>query len=254
MVSTATPAPETPAPEPVSSVGRLFGALFSPKATFESIAAKPTWILPILIAVLMGIAASTVISQRIGWRAVIEKQIASNPRAQKQMESLTAEQREQSISTQVKFTPKIVYTINVVVPFLAAVIVAAIMLAAFNLILGARMNFKTSLGITAYSWCPAIVSGLLAILILYIKDPSTVDVQNIVASNPGAMVSDDTAKWLVSLLGSLDVFSFWTMILMAFGYSATNPKKISFGTAFITVLGVWAVYVLFKVGLTAAFS
>ena len=254
MVTTATPAPEAPAPEPVSSVGRLFGALFSPKATFESIAAKPTWILPVLIAVVMGIAASTVISQRIGWRAVIEKQIASNPRAQKQMESLTADQREQSIATQVKITPKIVYTINVVVPFLAAVVVAAIMLAAFNLIHGTKMNFKTSLGITAYSWCPAIISGLLAILILYIKDPSTVDVQNIVASNPGAIVSDDTAKWLVSLLGSLDVFSFWTMILMAFGYSATNSKKISFGTAFFTVFGAWAVYVAIKVGLSAAFS
>lgn len=252
MVTTAV-TPE-PAPAPISSIGRVFGALFNPKPTFESIAQRPTWILPVLIGVVLGLAASTVISQRIGWRAVIEKQIANNARAQKQMESLTPEQREQNISAQEKITPKIVYTINVVAPFLGTIIIAAIMLAAFNLIHGANMNFKTSMGITAYGWCPAIVSGLLAILILYIKDPSTVDVQNIVASNPGALVSDDTPKWLVSLLGSLDLFSFWTMILMALGYSATNPKKISFGSAFFTVFACWAVYVLCKVGLAAAFS
>ena len=164
MVTTAV-TPE-PAPAPISSIGRVFGALFNPKPTFESIAQRPTWILPVLISVVLGLAASTVISQRIGWRAVIEKQIANNARAQKQMESLTPEQREQNISTQEKITPKIVYTINVVAPFLGTVIIAAIMLAAFNLIHGANMNFKTSMGIIAYGWCPAIVSGLLAILIL----------------------------------------------------------------------------------------
>jgi hypothetical protein len=58
----------------------------------------------------------------------------------------------------------------------------------------------------------------------------------------------------VSLLGSLDLFSFWTMILMALGYSATSPKKISVGSAFFTVFACWALYVLCKVGLAAAFS
>lgn len=254
MVSTATPAPETPAPAPVSSVGRLFGAIVSPKATFASIAAQPTWLLPVLIAVVLGLVASTVIGQRIGWRSVIEKQIANSARAQKQFETLTPEQREQSIGTQEKIAPKIAYAINLLGPFIGLVVVAAVMLGAFNLIHGARMGFKTSLGIASYAWCPALIGGLFAILVLFLKDPATVDVQNILASNPGAMVSDDTPKWLAALLGSLDVFSFWTMILMAFGYSATNSKKISFGTAFFTVLAVWFVYVLCKVGLTAAFS
>ena len=182
MVTTAV-TPE-PTPAPVSSIGRVFGALFNPKPTFESIAQRPTWLLPILIGVVMGLAASTVISQRIGWRAVIEKQIASSARAQKRMESLTPEQRDQAINTQAKVAPIFAYCINILLPFLGAVIVAAVLMGAFNLIHGANMKFKTSLGITAYGWCPAIIAGLLAILLLYIKDPSTVDVQNIVASIP----------------------------------------------------------------------
>jgi hypothetical protein len=56
------------------------------------------------------------------------------------------------------------------------------------------------------------------------------------------------------LLGSLDLFSFWMMILMAIGYSATNPKKISVGKAFGSIIAVWFIYVLVKVGIAAAFS
>lgn len=254
MVSTTTPAPEAPAPEPVSSVGRVFGALFSPKATFESIAKQPTWIVPVILGCVIGITVTFFIGKQIGWRAVVDKRIAGSPSAQKQMEQLSPEDREKSLAGQAKFSPYIVYTINVVGPFIGALLLAAVFLGSFNLILGTKMGFKTSLGIVSYGWIPQLIAGILAIPILFLKDPSTVDVQNIVASNAGAMLSDDSAKWLVALLGSLDVFSFWAMILLAFGFSAANPKKVSFGTAFGTVFVIWLLFVACKVGLTAIFS
>jgi len=252
MASTPTPSPETT--PPVSSVSRIFGVIFSPKPTFESIVKQPTWILPVILGCVIGILITFIIGKQIGWRAVVDKRIAESATAQKRMEQLSAEDREKNLAAQAKISPYIGYSFNVVGPFIGALIIAGIFLGAFNLIHGTKMNFKTSLGIVSYSWIPQLIVYVLAIPILFIKDPATVDIQNIVASNPGAMVSDDTAKWLVALLGSLDLFSFWTMILMAFGYSATNPKKISFGKALGTVVGVWLVYVLIKVGFTAAFS
>ena len=254
MVTTATPAPEAPSPAPVSSIGRIFGVLFSPKATFASIALAPTWILPLVLFVIVGLATSVAISQHVGWRTVIDKQISNSARAQKQMDSMTPEARETALNTQAKYTPYFVYPINFLAPFLGAVVVAAILLGAFNLILGAKIGFKTSLSIVSYSWVPGLIAALLGIAIVFLKDPSTIDVQNLVASNPGAILSDDSPKWLVSLMSSLDLFSFWTMILMAFGYSAADPKKLSFGKAFGTVFGVWIVYVVIKVGWVAAFS
>jgi hypothetical protein len=89
---------------------------------------------------------------------------------------------------------------------------------------------------------------------MFIKDPATVDIEHLVASNVGAFVSDDSPKWLVTLLTSFDIFVFWTMILMALGYSATDPKKISFGKALTTIVIVWIIYLAVKVGFTAAFS
>jgi hypothetical protein len=101
---------------------------------------------------------------------------------------------------------------------------------------------------------PYLVGGLLGLLILFIKDPSTIDIEHLVASNPGAFLSDSSPKWMISLLTSLDIFTLWVLILQAIGFSATNPKKLSFGKAFGTIFAVWIIYVLVKVGFAAAFS
>lgn len=134
------------------------------------------------------------------------------------------------------------------------VIAAAIYLAIFNLLGGTQLKFGTSLAIVAYASTPVIIGALLGLVILFLKDPSTVDLQNLVASNAGAFLSSDSPRWLVSLLGSLDIFSFWVMALLAIGYRTAAPRRFTFGKAFLYIFAVWFVYVLVKVGATAAFS
>jgi Yip1 domain len=252
MVSAAASPQQAPAS--VSSFGRVFGALFDPKPTFASIAQRPSWILPLLCTFVISVATVAIFGQRVGWRAFMEKQIATNSRAQKQMEQLPPEKRQEIIDRQVKFASIFGYVGVVVATFVAPVIVAALMLAVFNLTTGTKVGFSTSFGIVTHSWMPFVIAGLLGILILFIKDPSTIDLEHLVASNPGALLSDTSPKWLVSLLTSFDIFTFWALILQGIGYSATNPKKISFGKAFASIFVVWALYVLVKVGLAAAFS
>jgi len=250
MVSTATPAPETPAPEPVSSVGRLFGALFSPKATFDSIAAKPTWILPVLLGCVLFISVLAIFTQKGGWPSFFQKQNASNTR----MEQLPQDQRDKILSSQLKYAPIFGYVEGVVLPFVIALVVALVMWGTFSLMGTTRTTFKTSLAIVAYASLPWAIHGLLSIMVLFLKDVSTVDIQNIVASNPGALMPDDATKWLTALLSSIDIFAIWNMILLAIGFSATNPKKLKFGSAFVTVLVVWICYTAVKVGLIAMFT
>jgi len=248
MASPATPTPEVPAS--TNSLGRIFGALFSPKETFASIAQRPTWLAPLLVLFVLSIAIIAIFSQRVGWHDFMVRQIENNSRTAQ----LPAEQKNQIIAQQEKFASIVSYVSITVVTFVIPLIIAAIFMGVFNVVGGTKVGFKTSLGIVSYGWTPGIVSGLLGILILFLKDPSTIDLQNLVASNPAALLADGSPKWLVSLLGSLDIFSFWMMILMAFGYSATNPKKLPFGKAFGSILGVWLIYVVLKVGLAAAFS
>jgi len=87
-----------------------------------------------------------------------------------------------------------------------------------------------------------------------LKAPDTVDVQNIVASNLAIVLPDNAARWLVSLLSSVDLFSIWSILLMSLGYRAADPRKLSWGTSFAVVFGAWLVFVLARTGLVAAFS
>lgn len=116
------------------------------------------------------------------------------------------------------------------------------------------MELKGSLGVVSHALMPGFIAGLLGVVILFLADPSSVDLQNLVASNPGVLLSDNSPRWMVSLLGSFDIFSLWTMLLMAMGFHAASPKKISFGKALGVILFAWAFYVVLKVGVAAAFS
>jgi hypothetical protein len=182
------------------------------------------------------------------------RQDQQNSRLQKQMDQMTPEQREKMLDQQTKIAPIFGYVFGVLGIFIVAVIVAAVLMVAFNVMTGGGIGFTTSLGIVTHSWVPGIIGGLLGILVLFLKDPSTIDLQHLVAANAGAFLSDDAPKWQEALLSSFDLFTFWSMILMGIGYSAANPKKISFGKALGTIVVVWAIYVVCKVGLTAAFS
>ncbi|HEY0702922.1 MAG TPA: YIP1 family protein [Candidatus Acidoferrales bacterium] len=243
----------TPLPEPAgsdNSFARIFGALFSPKPTFASIVQRPTWIVPVILGCILFIAVVFAFTQRGGWTSFMEKQVAGNSRVQQ----MTAEQRDNLIEKQAKFAPIFGYVEGVIIPPLAAVIVAGVLLGIFNLSGATQTTFKVALAIVAFAWTPWLIHGLLSILIVCLKDPSTIDLQNVVASNPGAFLPDDSAKWLTALLGSIDIFALWTLFLLAIGFSATNPKKLSVGKAFALAAAGWIIFVLLKVGLTAAFA
>ena len=254
MATATTPPVQAPEPESIGSIGRIFGVFFSPKATFESIVRRPTWVLPLLLIMIVSLGAGATLGRRIGWRALIEQQIQRNTMAQQRLEQLKPEQREQIITQQAKFVPLTVYLGTTLGTAIAMVVIAAIFLGVFNLIGGVQMRFSTSLSIVAHAWMPMVITGLLAILILFLKDPATVDPQNIVASNAAIFLGDGAARWRSVLLGSLDLFSFWVMGLLATGYAAVNRKKLSFATAFAVVFCVWLIYVLGRTGIAAAFS
>ena len=247
----ASPTIQTPeSPEKANSFGRVVGVIFSPKETFESIARRPTWLVPIILLCIVEACIVGVYGHRIGWRGLIEKQMASNS----QFQQLPAADQENRIQMGIRFAQPVAYVEVIVGPFLAALIFAGIFWLIFNLAAGAKIGFRTSLAVVSYGLVPGILLSLVGILIIFLKDPSTVDLQHLVASNAGAFISSDSSKWLIALLSSFDLFLFWEMILLAMGFSAAAPKKISVAGAFFWILGLWAVFVLIRVGFAAAFS
>jgi hypothetical protein len=248
MATTSVPAPEAQAA--ISPLGRIIGVLFSPGETFRDIVRKPGWVLPIVFLTLLSIAGSFSINQRINWREFMSQQIEKSPAAA----NMSAEQKEQRIEGGAKFSPPFTYAIGLLGPIIATLLVALVMWGSYNLLGGANTNFETSFGITSHAFLTGLVSSPLFILVLYLKPYGTVDLDNPVAANLAAVLPDDSAKWLVALGKSIDIFALWTLVLLAIGFAATNPKKLKGGKSFSVAFTVWAVFVVLRVGWAFIFS
>jgi hypothetical protein len=246
-MSSAISTPPPDAPAEIGTVGRLIGAIVNPKPTFESIVRRPDWIVPIILGCLIFMAVVAAFTYRGGWPSFFEKQAASNSR----MEQMSPDARQSMIDKQVKIAPTFGYVEGLVLPFLSVLIVSGVLLGAFTVMGATKTDYKTSLAIAAYAGLPWVIQGLLGVLVIFLRDPSTVDLQNLVASNPGAILANDAPKWLVALLSSIDLFAIWNIALIGLGFSVTNPKKLSFGKAFSVVFVLWLFYVAVKVGAIA---
>lgn len=252
MAATTTAVPE--APKPIGAAGRMVGVLVSPRETFADIARRPSWLAPLLLLILLSVAITAIFSQRVGWRGVIEKQDAQNATSRQRMAQMTPEKQEQFIERQAKLAPIFGYVGGVLGFPIVSLAVAGIFLGIFNGFSNAGLNFKTSLGIVTHAYMPYVITSLLAILILFLKPPDQVDIQNLVASNAGAFLSGGAPKWLETLSASLDLFTFWALALMAFGFSIARPKKVSMASGLAWIVGLWVIYVVARVSLAAMFS
>jgi Yip1 domain len=249
-MATTTPIPAPEAQASVSPFGRIIGVLFSPKSTFEDIVRKPGWITPVLVTTLLSIISVIALNQRVNWREFIAQQMEKSPRAAQ----MSADQKQQQAEVGAKFTVAIVYAAGVVVPILFALLVGLVMMGAYNLFAGAGARFGTALSIVAHAALVAIVSTPLFLLVLFLKPPGTIDPENPMATNLAALLPEESAKWLVTLCKSLDLFTFWTLILIAIGFAAVNPKKLKGAKSFTIAFGVWAAYVVCRVGWAFIFS
>jgi hypothetical protein len=81
-----------------------------------------------------------------------------------------------------------------------------------------------------------------------LKPYGTVDLDNPLASNLAAFMPEDSAKWLLALGKSFDIFVFWILILLAIGFSAVNPKKLKGAKPFTIAFTVWAMFLVLRVG------
>ena len=209
--ATLQQAPE--APEKVNSFGRIIGVIFSPKATFQSIARRPTWLIPVILLCLAECVVVGVYGQRVGWRSMLEKQLANNS----QFQQLPAQAQQDRITSIMGYVSKIAYAEVIIGPFLAAFALAGIFWLIFNMGAGAKIGYKVSLAVVSYALVPGILGSLLGVLIIYLKDPSTVDLQHLLASNVGAFsrpmrLRRSWPRYVPSTSSSFGKCSFWPSV------------------------------------------
>jgi len=231
MTPENSPAVE-PAPAGMGEFSRITGVFFDPKKTFQDIAQRPSWIVPLVLIMIAALAVSMTMAQRIGWERIVRHGMESSSRAQQ----MTPEQREQGVAMGVKIASIMGYVGIVFVP-LVYVIMAGVLLGVASGIFSAGVRFKQVFAVVCYASLTGLISSILTIVVLYLKNPDEVNVQNMLVFNPGAFMDPGTSsKFLYSLATSLDLFSFWTILLMAVGLKAAAGKKLTFGGAVFAVV------------------
>jgi len=240
-----------PEPSGMGEFSRLVGVFFEPTKTFRDIAQRPSWIVPMVLVILAVIGVTATISQRIGWERILRHQNETNSR----MQQMDPAQREQAVAMQMKFAPVVGYVGAIVGVPIVDVVIAAVLLGIAGGLMGGGMRFKQVFAIVSYSGMPGLVSAVLSIVVIFLKNPDDYNVQNPLAFNVGAFMDPNTAsKFLYSLGSSLDLFVIWTMLLMATGLKAAAGKKLTFTGALVAVLLPWAVVVLGKAAIAGAFA
>lgn len=240
--------PET-APS-MNEAARVVGVITSPESAFADIARRPSWIVPMVLVILSSLALMWFFNQRVGWDRFIDTTLANDPR----IEKLPPEQKAAVLAQQRKFVPIMGWVGPAVGTPVVAAFIALVCMGVFNLAMGSQFKFKSLFSITTYSFIPGILHSLLAILVMHLKDPDEFDIEHPTAFNLGVILDPDkSAKWLQSLLGSVDLFVLWSILLLAIGIHQLDRKR-PFSSCLTGVLIPWVLWVLGKAAWAAVFS
>src|SRR5262245_13203944 len=243
-------------PARLGPLSRLSGTLLSPGETFEDVNRKPTFIAPMIVAILTVIVGYFCFSWRVhpDWDQVIRTQIKKQ--VERSGQTLTEEQMQQRVEFG-KTISKFVPVIAVVSSPIIFVIVAGIF--ALGLIfVQAKTTFKKILSVVSWSWAATgVVATVVTMASLMIKDEE--GLRNIDPTQPATVAPTSLAAFLPdlpaalkSIAGSLDVFTIWYLILLAIGFAAiAGSRKIKTGKTAVVVFGLWGLMVLLKAGWTA---
>ncbi len=236
--------------QPLSREGawsRLIGAVISPLATFEAIARKPSWLLPILLIVLVNVAVAH--RQRPGSaltvpNSAVEQRLKSDPTFQRLTRQQQAQElKEARVVAKYVVAGAIYFGVIVGTP-LAFLIIAAVLLFAFNVFFGAGIKFKQSFAVTSYASVPYLLSSVVTLVLVWTHPPGAALTHDLSVLSLAGFLSPHVSPWLRALARSVNVFDLWTLGLLAVGYTAASSKRVRFGSALAVVVAIWAVYLL----------
>jgi hypothetical protein len=239
--------PPTPSPTAkYSAMQRLWMMFTSPGEVFSDIGIKPAWVLIMVILVVLGVAAQTIMMAHVDTEATLRERLEGRG------QELTEAQIEAAVEQGEKFG-KFGPIIALVISPIAWVIMAAIFFVMLKLV-GSDADYPRALSTTLHGyWPPTLVQLVLAsILVQRIGKVPQQELANVVKANLGAFMGPDSPAWLTAAAGTISIFNIWAVVLLIIGFATVG--KISKGKAAAVALVPWIVWIVAKAGLAAVFS
>lgn len=242
------PPPLAPTPavtgETMSTAATLTGIFFEPGRTFEALRARPRFLIAGVILMILTAGMVGALYARVDMGEYIRQKMEQSSRNQQQSE----EQKEMGV--------KIGKIAGAIIPPVAVPIVIAAGAALYLLgvmAFGGSIGYKKSVSVWTYSSLPPAVLGtIVGVLVLFLKSPETIDPEHLLVTNPGAFMNAQESPVLTAFLSQFDLLRFYGMFLAAVGLR--KLAKLSSGSAWAIVIGLWVIGLVLGVSWKAIFG
>jgi len=237
--------PVTPSAAPVKgALWKLQGIFFQPKETFQEIAKKPHWLIATILLIVIGAVGLVWVMETIGFETIIAQEL------QARGQELSEEQMQMMNSPAAK---GVRYAFMIIMNPVMLLVTAGLLMALF-MVAGSEAKFNRVFSVVVHSFLAyTVVSMLITVVVVMIApDPTELDIQNLVASNLGVLVSRTESPVLFAVLSSIDLLSFYCIFLLSLGMSVVARKSLT-ASAMLVVIP-WGLWILVKMGLAAIFS
>lgn len=246
--------PGTPVGPGLSEMQRLVDVFVAPSKTFADIKRKASsWWIPCVLLALMGTAYMITVDKKIGYDAIVQARMAhATPFFQRALDQMTPEQKQDIVDRQIRSSRRNIYFGPVLI-LLYGLLAAGLLTPTFNFLLDAGVKFKHALAVVFYGALPRILWHALGLVVIYAGvDPEGFDMENPVATSPGALLgiySDH--PYFYRFLTTFDIFFVWIVIIIGLGFVQVSSRKISKGSAIAVVAGWYVVMMLCRTALAA---
>jgi hypothetical protein len=223
---------------------------FAPGDALSAIHRKPAFWIPLAVMVALALVFTAVWTQNVDLEEFMRTQIEESG----QGGSLTADQVDQAVEMQMRIVPIMSWVGAVLGSPILVLVSSAVFLFVFRFFFGSAVGFKESMAVTAHSFMTvSLLQTPLILLTLVLKGNWNLNPQEVLSANLTLLLEKGEASAaLWSLAGSLDLFSFWTIFLLAVGFGIASKRSTS--SAAMGVLIPWVIVVAIKVGFTALTS
>jgi hypothetical protein len=196
---------------------RIAGVIFSPRATYADVAARPR-VFGALAFVLAVIVTGTFafLSTEVGQQASLDNQV-------RQMEAFGRTVSDAQYAQMERTAPYHRYigaAFQLVVTPIMALVVAGLAFAVFNAALGGNATFKQVYAIVVHSGAILIVQTLFVLPLAYARE-SLAGTTNLAVFFPFL----DENSFAARLLGAVDLFLIWWMVSLAIGLGVLYRRR-----------------------------
>jgi hypothetical protein len=217
-------------------LARVVGVVFSPRATYADVAARPRVLGALAVVLALGIAGSfALMSTDVGRHATIDQMVRQMERSGRPVPD-AAYQRLETMAPYLGYASAAGQL--VVIP-LVSVVVAGIFIAVFNAVLGGTATFKQVFAVVVHSWMLFSVQSVFVLPLDYAKQ-SLSSPTNLSVFLPFL----DEGTFLQRFFGTLDLFTMWWIVNLAIGMGVLYKKRTTpIATTLFVIYGVIALIV-----------